>query len=236
MKVVLISGLLVAGVAAGVWAYTAGSEPEKTSTLPAELSAEAIKAMAEKDPGKVFEAMGRDDLTEEQRRELMRNSREAMESMIDERVNEYYAAAESERQAILDRHIDEFQERRKEWDARRKEWQERREKEDAESKDEEKKEDGEGERRGWRGRFASMSRQDHKERVESRDPDKTAQRMAYFAAAMARAQARGIGMGGPGMRGPGGPGGRGPGGGGRGEGAPGRGGRGGDGGGGRGGG
>ena len=112
-------------------------------------------------------------------------------------MDEYYAAkTDEDRDAILDKQIDEFEQRRKEWEARRKE----QEKKDI------KKADPNAQRGGP---FGPQSREDRKEKAESRNPDQTARQMAYFAAVRKRMGERGIsapsfgpggqgGIGGPG--------------------------------------
>jgi hypothetical protein len=198
--------LVVVGIG---WALSGGTEDEPKSTLPEELSVESLKAKAEEDPGKLreaFEQRDSEDLTEEQRRELRQNLREVRRSMMDTRVDEYFAAAEEDRQAILDRHIDEFRERMKEWEQRRRERQERRE------QDRER-------RRGPPDWARSQTREERKTQSESRDPDDMARHMAYMTAMRQRMSERGIedprGRGGPGRgpegRGRGGPGRGGPG-------------------------
>lgn len=185
-RVVLV-GLGILAVGAGVWGFAVGGDGEPTSLLPAELSVESLQAQ-NMDPGKLRETLQREELSEEQRRELRKNMREVWRSVMDERLAEYFAAADADRQAVLDRHIDEFQERRKQWEQRRKER-------------EEDEGDAEKRREDFRNQMASMSQQERKERSESRNPDQTAQRMAYFSALRDRMSARGIEMGGGGWRG-----------------------------------
>ena len=47
--------------------------------------------------------------------------RSAMGDMMNERVNEYFDAPEEEKEAVLDRHIDDFAKMREGWEERRKE-------------------------------------------------------------------------------------------------------------------
>ncbi len=204
-KPLLIGVGLVAVVliAVGVWASSESPEPLAESTLPPELSVDALKKRAD-DPSALRNEMRREDLTEEQRRELRHNMREVMQSRMAERVDEYFGAAEEDRLAILDRHIDEWEKRRAEWEQNRRD----------RDRDRNDREDGkEGRRDDRRGRFASQSKQERKERSESRSADERGRRMAYVNAMRTRMQERGIEMRGPGggRGGPGGPG-RGPGG------------------------
>jgi len=179
--------------------------------IPAELSVDSLKAKVE-EPEKLRETMRdtmqREDLTDEQRRQIAENMRTVWEGEMNKRVDEYFAASEEEKTAVLDRQLDEWRERMKEWEQRRKE---------------EEKKDGEKDRADRAQRFAGMfgqqSREQRKERSETRNPDQAGRQMAYFMAMRNRAAERGINMpmgpgggfrGGPGG-GPGaGPGGRGP--------------------------
>jgi len=198
------TGVLVLGAA--VWGWTAWRGGER-STLPKELSVEALQARAS-DPGAVFEqarrAMEEGNLTEEQRQELWSNVRTVMDARIEQRLDEYFAAADpAGRKALLDRHIDQMQARMKEWEQRRAE----REREGGARPDRGGASDS-ADRRGGPppgvgpgpgpggprdGRpSGTPSREQRKLRSESRDPDRTARRMAYFTALRERAKERGI--------------------------------------------
>jgi len=192
------------------WAVSARSASARTtSTLPKELQIDALKAQTA-DPAKVWEtareARQREDLTEEQRRELGRNMREVVRTAMNERVDAYFNAPEDQKVALLDAQIDQFVAMRQEWE------KERQNRPGA----------NEGEpNRGPRDRegFQMPSQEERKSRSESRNPDQMARQMAYFSAMQQRAKERGIQMPGrgPGGFGPGGFGGGGPrGGGGRG--------------------
>ena len=183
--VIAVGSLAVVG---GAWALFGGStEAESPTGLPVELSVASLQKKV-KDPSQLRDTMResfrRDDLTDEQRRELRGNMREVWTSALNERVDEYYDVPESKREAMLDRHIDEMAERMAEWEARRRE-------REAERKD------GASEDRG-RPRFASATRQERKQRSESRNPDQSARAMVYFNNLRARAADRGITM--PGRR------------------------------------
>lgn len=189
---------IVAIAAGGTgWALLRGGTPAGAA-VPKDLSVDSLKAQAKEDPGKMMDTirdtMRRDDLTEEQRRQVGENMRKVWDDAMTERVDEYYAAkTDDERNEILDRQIDEFEARRKEWQARRAE--------------EEKKNGKDGADRGpGPGGFGPQTREERKERAESRDPDKMARQMAYFSAMRQRMSDRGIkapsfgpgGRGGPG--------------------------------------
>lgn len=174
------SGLVVALLAAGAWGTY--------SYWKAAPAAAAVSL----DPDRVREQMDDPNLTEEQRRELGRQMRAVFEARMDARLDEYFTAGADGQQAVLDRHIDEMQ-------AEMKEREERRQQREPQP--------GAGEERPRRQRpdFASMTTQERKLRMESRDPDRQARRMAYFAAVRARMEERGmqppqfgpIGRGGP---------------------------------------
>jgi hypothetical protein len=128
---------------------------------------------------------------------------------MDKRIDEYFAAATpAQRNAVLDRQIDEMQARMKEWQARRAQHA--------------NDDHGPGDRgprstptasanrssaqpasggtttarpaEGRRGMHHEPTRQERKTHSESRDPDKAAKRMAYFAAMRQRAEQRGVQM------------------------------------------
>jgi hypothetical protein len=174
-------GLTLAAAVIGVsaWGATQWRGNGDQVAVPKELTVEGIKANAT-DPGRAMDAMratmDRTDLTDEQREQVRRNMREVWEQSMTERVEEYYAASEEDKVAVLDKHIDEMEAWRKAWEERRAE----REKDGA---------DGD---RGPRGPMGSQTREERKERSESRDPDKTARQMAYFMAIQGRMAQRGI--------------------------------------------
>ena len=198
----IIAAASITVVGGSVWALSRGGNAPTGVAIPRELSVESLKAQAAAEPGRMMDTvrdtMRRDDLTDEQRRQVAENMRKVWEDTMQKRVDEYYAAASDEdRKAILDRQIDEFEQRRKEWEERRKQ--------------DEKKTGKDGAERGpgFRGLFGPQSKEERKERSESRDPDKAARQMAYFAAVRERMSERGIkapfGPGGGFGGGPGGP-------------------------------
>jgi hypothetical protein len=190
-------------ISAAAWGVTSHFRPAADPLgLPPELSPESLKA-ASAEPQKLRETMHatmeRTDLTDAQRDEARRRMREVWEAQQDQRMQEYFAAAEAEKQAILDRQLDEMQKMMQEREAHRAEME---------------REHAARERdpnHPRRPEVASMSPQERKTRAESRDPNATARRMAYFQALRTRAAERGIQMpfgpgGGPGHGGgPGGP-------------------------------
>ncbi|HVP10430.1 MAG TPA: hypothetical protein VMV94_04485 [Phycisphaerae bacterium] len=159
------------------------------------------------DPEKLWEDMQKPGITEKERDEIRHKMFEAREAELDTRVQEYYRVPESQREALLDKQIDEFEKQRQEWEKRRQQEEERRAQSGQQN-------DGPTSRpfRDWRD---NSTPEERKTRSETRSADKMAQRMAYFQAVRERMAARGIqmpwgpgpGRGGPGRGGPGGPGG-----------------------------
>lgn len=204
-KMIAAAAAGVAIVTAAVWGFASWSNGEQEKPIvPKELSAAVLKEQAKTDPRKLGETMRemfrRDDLTDEQRSEVRRNMRQAWTGVIDERVDEYFAAASEDREALLDSQIDEWQERMNGWAERREQRRREREARDRQNGDDGEQDQADQERRRrWRG---TQTREQRKARSESRDPDKSARRSAYFSAVRKRAQARGIEMSGPGGRGP----------------------------------
>lgn len=184
---------------------TVGCKKEETkadtqvAAIPPEFTKEALKNMP---PDQAFEnfrkAMDRVDLTEEQKEQIRDNGREIMEQRMDERIDEYFNAPESEKKKVLDKSIDEFEKMRKEREAR-----------DAEREkmsEEEKEKDRQKWRDRMRGRDGGKTTAERKTRTESRSADKMGKRMAYFTAVANRMKERGME---PPNRGPFGGGGRG---------------------------
>lgn len=201
----IITGLCATVLGGSAWAVFRVPKAKVVGVeIPKDLTVESLKAKVE-EPEKlretIRETMQREDLTDEQRRQIAENMRTVWEEEMNKRVDEYFAAPEEEKTAVLDRQLDEFRERMKEWEQRRKE----------EKKDGEKERAEQGRR--FAGMFGQQSREQRKERSETRDPDRAGRQMAYFMAMRTRAAERGINMpmGGGGFRGgPGGGTGRGP--------------------------
>ncbi len=203
LKAWILAGCGALALGTGAWGVSRmwkGSE--HPSGLPKELSANALKTQAAEDPAKLMdtmrETMRREDLTDEQRRQIAANLRDVWQTRIREHVDEYYDASEEEKEEILDRHIDEFQSQMQAWEERRKEWER-----ETENRSEE-------ERERWRRSFAPQTQQERKAQSESGNPDQRARMFSYFGAMQKRAADRGIklpqwGQGrgrGPGGRGP----------------------------------
>jgi len=187
--VVVSGGVLVAGAA--VWGVVgAGSAGAGGVVVPTNLTVDALKQRSQ-EPGRAFgevrQALGGDELTDEQKRQVAENIRTVRRATMRERMDEYYNADPDEKEAILDKHLDEMQERFKRFRGR-----------------------GQGggagsgmseeQRKELRQLFRPQSKQDRKSRSESRSADDTARAMVYFTAMRSRATQRGIQM----PRGPGG--------------------------------
>jgi hypothetical protein len=155
---------------------------EQQETL--EITVERMKQMSFSE---MMDLMRSDDLTDEQRGHLRRVGREVMMARMEENVDEYMGAPKEDRQAILDRHLDEFLKFRDEMEAYR----------------EAHKDDPEFEKERERRRAEWMRRdtQREKERMEGGDPDRQKRMMFYFGKMRARAQERGVRMWGPGRGG-----------------------------------
>lgn len=188
----LLIGGATCALGAGTWIVVArnGATADAGVPVPAEFSKDALQAKMAEGPGgfgAMREAMERPDLTEEQRRQIADNARSVFRERMDATVSEYFnAQTEDDKNAVLDRQIDQFQNRPQPTDEQRKEWEKRRE-----------------ERRAEGGVRPEPTQQERKERSESRNPDQTARQMAFFSAMRERATQRGITL----PQGPGGSGG-----------------------------
>lgn len=199
-KIVLILaslGVLVAGV--GVWGLVVVMSLPHEIPLPPGLSAAELQADWDK-PAVVLErvrlAMQQPDLTLPQRRQLEVNLLRARAIQLNQQVEEYAAAPQAEREAILDRHLDAMHERFKETQRQQqayRQWQ-------ASVGGGSVSYQGAGalaaSTEGGAGSpvTASSRRQLKKTCSESRDPDKMAQWLDYAAALRKRADDRGLGM------------------------------------------
>jgi hypothetical protein len=192
--ILTVGGLIVAaGAAWGVWAWSRASEADP-STLPGEYSVDALKTQT-RSPEQAMETVNgliqREDLTDEQRREAFENLRKVREARFEENVEEFFAAAPEERDAVLDRHIDEFQEFMKEMEKHRDEWRKARERM-RENENENQNQSDESRRDRWRSRF--RTKEGRQAFSEGRDPDRVARHMSYFSALRKRMSERGIEM------------------------------------------
>jgi hypothetical protein len=206
-------------VAGGVTGAIIWMKAHAPLTVEQQLSTDSLRDLVNHDDtDKLLALATSKDLTDAQRDLMRRNMMEIMEGEMDRRINEYWAAPESDRQAVLDKHIDEMVERAPKWmEAMRKMREAEREKEkDANSNGDGSNGNGGERRRGGWGR-GGFSKEQQRQRVEGRTAESQMKRMSYMAAAWARANDRGVRL--PMMHGPGGgPGGGGWGGGGRGPG------------------
>jgi hypothetical protein len=230
-KRVLLAAAGVVTLGGGIWGYVAWAG-SRGPEVPKELTVEALSAESE-NPGQLFQHMreirDREDLTEEQRHAVFQNVRTVMESRMNERLDEYFTAPEPQRQAILDRHLNDMQT----WMAEIR--QQRAQREAAGQSSPGRTDSGGGsgtsgntagrsgsggtasagsgpppggpgagpppDGPGWRGdRHGPPTQAERKMRSESRDPDQMARRMAYFTALRKRAEERGIELPFPGRR------------------------------------
>lgn len=208
-------------VIVGVGAYVA-----RATLFPPQDAADKLLAEMKSTPeDQRFEHMRSmrekaEQMSEAEREKLRDGMRELFQAQMEEHVVEYENAAEADKDAILDKHIDEMVARRKEWEKRRAE----REAQGGQGGQNgpgtpptggPNAGNGPGGREGDAanaggpgGRRGPQSIEERKQREEGRNADSDVRRIRYFRALRERAQKRGIDMG----RGPGGFGG-GPGGG-----------------------
>jgi hypothetical protein len=204
-KVLILTacGLIVAtGATWGIWAWSRTREANP-SKLPGEYSVEALQTQT-RNPAQAMETVNglvqREDLTDEQRREAFENLRKVREARFEENIDEYFAAAPEERNAVLDRQIDEWQQFMKEMEKHRDDWRQARERM-RENQNENQNQSNESRRDRGRSRF--RTREGRQAFSEGHDPDRTARRMSYFSAMRKRMSERGIEMPGPGRGRPG---------------------------------
>ncbi len=189
----VIVAVAVLAIGGGAWALVGRSDSaDAKPKLPEELSVESLKKQITEGEGRIGETMRktfqRDDLTDEQRRLAGRNMRRVWTDMMDERIDAYNNAPEDQKEAVLDKQIDEFIERME----RMREDRARRQKEREASGEEPETDEQRRERfRSYRG---SQTREQRKSRSEARSPDESARRMAYMMTARKRMQERGIEM------------------------------------------
>ncbi len=161
----------------------------------ADLRRSAVNTLKNASLADVFDRMRSADLTEEERARLRENMGQVMRESMAQNVDEYEAAtSEEEKTAVIDRHLDEwieFQEEMRAYHEAHKDDPEY-QKEMAQA----------GQRQG--GNWTPPSRDERKQRMESRNPDETVRFFRYFGQMMQRANERGVNM----FGGPGGPGGR----------------------------
>ncbi len=143
--------------------------------------AKAMETLKSTSLDRVFDRLRSDDLSEEQRESMRSNLGAMIQEDMQKKMDEYSSAPEEEKEAIMDRHIDEMVAFRDKMRAYR---------------DEHKDDPGfEKEREERRNRRRSPTKQQRKERMEKRNPDRTAQMMRYWPKMMVRASERGIKMG-----------------------------------------
>lgn len=185
-----------------VRAALTSAERGDMDTETRKIAADAMRNMSTEE---MMKLMDRDDISEEDRRRLRRNIGTIWRGEMLDRAEQYYAAeTEEEKNAVLDKQIDQFQKFRERMEQIRKQREE-----DGEDDEEAQKE----RENRWRNRPVQTTEQ-KKERMAARSPEQSAKMMNMFMAMRNRASQRGIEMGGFGR-------------GGRGRGGPGRGGRGG---------
>lgn len=121
------------------------------------------------------------DLTDEQRAALEQNMRDLMMDDMNQKVDEYLEATEEQRDAIMDRHLDEWQEFMK----KMSEYQEK-------NKDNPEYQEYQERQRTQRG---APSKQDRKQWMEGTSPERMGRMMQYWVKMQARAKERGMDFG-----------------------------------------
>src|SRR5262245_30295481 len=110
-----LGGALALTTGATAWMVSSrhADEARAAHAVPPERTVDALKKEST-NPGNMMDtvrdAMNREDLTDEQRRQIGENVREVWRQRIDARVKEYFGAkSDEEKQAVLDKHLDEMQ-------------------------------------------------------------------------------------------------------------------------------
>jgi len=186
-KLLVAAGVVAA--AAAVLAVTVLNRSDETG-LPEEFSVEALQTASDDPAGmrqRMRQALGRDDLTDQQRAQLRRNMREVRQTQMNRRLDEYFLATGAQREAVLDRHLDEML-------SRMRQRQQQPDRPPGERFGRRADDSRGAARRGPDGRRNPPTREQRKQRSESRNPDMMARRMAYMTAMRQRAQERGIEM------------------------------------------
>lgn len=211
-----VAVLLLAGVGYAGWRFwpvTAPdpeglSETELVTTIatvdfsrlsPEQRAAYAQRLMADDVDRRAMFRQGH-DLPEAERQQARQNMREIMQAGMNQRMNEYFQlTTQAQKNAYLDKMIDEMQKRRAEWEQRRQN-RPQEERPPAEARTDNPSADENANRRGGGGRH-TPSPERVKTRIENRDPYEHAQRMQFFEDMRKRMTERGIT---PPQRGPGG--------------------------------
>lgn len=178
--VLVSAGLIAVGGAA--WAlWSRSGKADESVPVPEAFAVDSIKQKMDdpEETKRLFASQQYDELADEQRRQVHQNKGEAFRQIWQDRVSEYFEAAEADREAILDRHLDALMAKMEQYD------------EGEEPKNESKKQQPS---KSQKRPYSEWSRQERKAKSESGNPDQLARMMAYKTAIMKRAQARGIKM------------------------------------------
>ncbi|HRX84039.1 MAG TPA: hypothetical protein P5572_03365 [Phycisphaerae bacterium] len=155
------------------------TQMDKTALADADhdqMRRDAMAALKKAPLADVLDRMRSADLSEEERHRLQANMQQLIREDMERKVNDYYAAPEEERQAVLDAHIDEMQKFMEEMRAYR----------------EKHKDDPDFKEGGGAGGWTPPTTQERKERMESHNPDQIVRMFRYWGAMQQRAQERGI--------------------------------------------
>ncbi|MHC4066876.1 MAG: hypothetical protein ACYSUI_20560 [Planctomycetota bacterium] len=142
-----------------------------------------IEAMRKMSMEELMALWRNDSLSEDERRRMMENMRAVWMTHMADMAEEYFAASEDEKVAILDKQIDQ-------WQAFMERMREYRE---AHQDDPEYQQRREQERERWRQR--QRSPEERKQQMADQDPDQQAKMFYLFGKMRQRAQERGMDMG-----------------------------------------
>lgn len=146
-----------------------------------DLRRQALDTLKKAPLEETFGRLQSKDLTDEQRAALEQNMRDLMMDDMNQKVDEYLEATEEQRDAIMDRHLDEWQEFMK----KMSEYQEK-------NKDNPEYQEYQERQRTQRG---APSKQDRKQWMEGTSPERMGRMMQYWVKMQARAKERGMDFG-----------------------------------------
>jgi hypothetical protein len=184
--------LTLVGVGAA-WAIQSRPDPQVVKVQGLQARLRTSEGLPDAERRALFDEMRNEmeQLPEEIREQLWRAQREEFEDRMLARMKATLAMSGAEQKAALDAQIDEFESRRKEWEARRRERGQQ-----GEKKAGERKSDGRGASRG--GTSAEQRDARRKARLDRSTPEQRAVRAEYRKLLEQRRKERGLG---PGMRG-----------------------------------
>lgn len=170
-----VSLLVLGGVGLGGWYWWSSAVEQRQEARAQELAKQASET---RDRQVLRDAVDRGEITREQAR---RAGREERMKQFEQTAREFFALPKEQQVAFLDQRIDQFLERRKEWEQRRQQEQQR-----PEGERRERRPEGDRERDGRSREARRMSRMDNM------DPARRNLLAEFYAALRKRAEDRGI--------------------------------------------